>query len=83
MSNIAKEIQYKVGKQKQQWPNHNDKKLSDTARVLRQVFPDRIEIEGSIDSNDKDPNTVGISSLYLDLGPATRQLVAVTKQRET
>ena len=42
MSNMDSEISYKVGSNKQLWPNNNDAPITQTAKLLRQVCPDRL-----------------------------------------
>lgn len=42
MSNIADEISYLVGRKKEKWPNRIVKEPSDTAKLIRQVYPDRL-----------------------------------------
>lgn len=84
MSNMAHEISYKVGSNKQLWPNHNDAPITETAKLLRQVCPDRLQIDQHTDlmSHEELDSNCMVKQTYLDLGPATRKMINATSSKK-
>lgn len=78
MSNIGREIHYLVGRKRELWPNKQEMKISDTAKLLRQVYPDKLQIDSEASNQNQEQPTDANNQVYLDLGPATRSLICIT-----
>jgi hypothetical protein len=78
MSNMASEITYVVGKEHRLWPNRSEMQLKETAKLLRQVYPDQLQLDGQSNlTNSNDIQSEIVKQTYLDLGPATRSVINV------
>jgi hypothetical protein len=81
MSNIASDINYMSGKELKQWPNHSCKEPTDTALLVRQVYPDSVQVDCPSELTQAEESET-CKQTYLDLGPATRRLVNVTENKK-
>lgn len=56
MSNIGREINYLVGRKREVWPNKQEVKISETAKLLRQVYADQLQVDSEVGNpNEKQP----------------------------